>query len=190
MQLLSIFSNFLVLDTLTLDNSSIIEYTKKVCDKSNYEFDETDDIMNPLYSVVEYNLNKVHAKIGLGDNYHQVIRKAWINPSIVRPTAVPHNHPSYCLSAVYFVSCSENSGDLMFLNPNQQHTQVIPSTLNPDCIKEYNHINSAVWRYKPIAGTLLIFPSWLFHYVESGDGTERISVAFDAKLERKHAIIS
>lgn len=190
MQLLTIFSSFIVSDNLSLDNLSMAQYTKQVCSGSNYQFDANDKVMEPLYSKVKYNLGRVHDKIGLGDNYKQVIGNAWINPSIVRATSIPHNHPSYCLSAVYFVSGSETSGDLVFLNPNPQHTHVIPSTRDENCIKEYNHINSAIWKIKPIAGTLLIFPSWLFHYVEVGDGSERISVAFDSKLEKVDANLS
>jgi len=183
MKLITIFSNFIVTDELPLDNESLKTYAKQMCGgDSNFAFDKNDKVMEPLYSLVEDRLNRVHKKIGLSDDYCQVIGNAWINPSILKDISVPHNHPRYCLSAVYYISANSNSGDLMFFNPNSQHTQVIPAQPQYNVVKDFNSITSAVWRIKPVTGTLFIFPSWLFHCVLEGDDTDRISVAFDSKL--------
>jgi uncharacterized protein (TIGR02466 family) len=187
MELIPIFSNFIVKEELSLDNFTIRDYSRKVCNGVvNFQFDSNDEVMQPLYSIVEQKLNDVHKQIGLSDDYHQVIGQAWLNPSIVRWISTPHNHPRYCLSAVYYASASNDSGDLILLSPNAQHTQILPSQTTFNCIKDYNSITSAIWRMKPKTGTLLIFPSWLFHYVESGNGTERVSVAFDSELKKNN----
>jgi uncharacterized protein (TIGR02466 family) len=186
MELIPIFSNFVVIDELSLDNSEIQNYSRKVCEGViNYNFGRDDEVMRNLYSIVDKKLNDVHTKIGLSKEYHQVISNSWINPSIVKLITTPHNHPRCCFSAVYYVSATINSGDLILLNPNAQHTQVFPSQDHYNCIEDYNSITGATFGIKPKTGTLLIFPSWLFHYVEVGDGSDRISVAFDSIILKK-----
>jgi hypothetical protein len=44
-----------------------------------------------------------------------------------------------------------------------------------------NAFNGAEIAHEPVSGKLLIFPSWLMHYVEPSP-EERISIAFNASM--------
>ena len=55
--------------------------------------------------------------------------------------------------------------------------------INSDIINEYNKFTSADISVEPELGKLIIFPSWLVHYVQNNlDDSDRISIAFNIEL--------
>jgi len=83
-----------------------------------------------------------------------------------------HNHPLSKMSAVYYVKTSDETGDIVFLRPDEQESYIIPKEITPYTFKTY--------RISPKNGLLLIFPSYLRHRVGSNNSdTERISIAFN-----------
>jgi uncharacterized protein (TIGR02466 family) len=91
-----------------------------------------------------------------------------------------HNHPSSCWSGVYYVDAGGDapghplSGVLEVCDP-RPFTEMVPSPGSP-------FGQRAVFRAE--AGTMVLFPSWLYHFVNPfhGDG-ERISVAFNVQWQ-------
>ena len=64
----------------------------------------------------------------------------------------------------------------MFCHPVMAHQYVI----NSEIIDKFNGFNSTVMSVTPEVGKLIIFPSWLVHYVEPNlDDSDRISMAFN-----------
>ena len=56
--------------------------------------------------------------------------------------------------------------------------------MNNKIIGEYNKFTSTDMSVEPAPGKLVIFPSWLVHYVENNlDNTDRISIAFNIEIE-------
>ncbi|PSB41710.1 TIGR02466 family protein [Chamaesiphon polymorphus] len=85
-----------------------------------------------------------------------------------------HNHPNSILSGVYYLKVPENSGGLFFSDPRPASQMLIPP------IGEFNLWTSPKVVYKPMVGTMLLFPSWLLHGVEMNMSEEvRISVSFN-----------
>jgi uncharacterized protein (TIGR02466 family) len=96
----------------------------------------------------------------------------------------PHVHPDAHVSGVYYVEVPELSpteaeeeepgGSLVFLDPRS------PATMYH--LKDRRQTHS----YLPVAGALVVFPSYHMHavYPYRGPG-ERISVAFNARLTLK-----
>ena len=91
----------------------------------------------------------------------------------------PHVHPESMWSGVYYVDAGQpkpdtpNNGLIEFQDPRTAVDQVkIPGAPFTGRI-----------RYQPRAGSLLLFPGWLSHFVNPYRGdTPRISVAFNVRI--------
>jgi uncharacterized protein (TIGR02466 family) len=89
----------------------------------------------------------------------------------------PHSHPDSAWSGVYYVdagaSCADRplSGVLEFLDPRA----------GVDAVTAPGDPYGEPVRVRPEAGLLVVFPSWLFHWVHPYFGdTPRIAVSFNA----------
>jgi uncharacterized protein (TIGR02466 family) len=105
---------------------------------------------------------------------------AWAN--IVRHGSYHkiHNHPDCDWSGVYYVAVGAadpagppENGMIEFLDPRMGATA--PGLRGPEALPKL--------RVAPEPGLMLVFPSWLYHYVNTFHGTgERISIAFNVRL--------
>jgi uncharacterized protein (TIGR02466 family) len=85
-----------------------------------------------------------------------------------------HNHPNSILSGVYYLQVPANCGGIYFSDPRPASQMLIPP------VAEFNLWTFPKVSYKPHAGTMLIFPSWLLHGVEMNMSEElRISLSFN-----------
>lgn len=107
--------------------------------------------------------------------------EGWININPQHGYNVPHRHVGAAWSGCYYVTVPDAqegpSGSIEFVSPI-----VIPRELrifNAACYKDNVTI-------KPKAGDLLIFPSYLMHWVYPNDiDEERITIAFNASYYPK-----
>ncbi|MDE0001904.1 MAG: TIGR02466 family protein [Rhodospirillaceae bacterium] len=127
-------------------------------------------------------------KLGYHESYRLNIGSMW---SIVNPPGGSnraHIHPGCIWSGVYYVQAPKNSGRLEFIDPRTQNlmtrAKYIPDTKRPrDCWTKV--------RFKPVAGKMLIFPSWLYHGVgpnkssAGGKDADRIIVSFNLSQVRR-----
>ncbi len=97
---------------------------------------------------------------------------AWVNLLREGGYNKVHNHPGAVWSAVYYVSAGEpdpkipGNGNFEFMDPRPGNIHGGKEVLPPE------------------AGTLMVFPSWLYHYVNPYFGKgERISIAFNMNVE-------
>jgi uncharacterized protein (TIGR02466 family) len=99
-----------------------------------------------------------------------------------------HIHPSSNWSGVYYVQCPKDSGSIDFTDPRTENLinpmRHVPNRKRPNsCWTKVN--------FDPIAGKLLIFPSWLYHSVapnlstEKGDAGERVIISFNLSQVRR-----
>lgn len=104
---------------------------------------------------------------------------AWANISRAGDYHQPHFHPGNDWSGVYYVATgndgseSSRSGCIDMLDPRSgvgmMHTPGLPYT--------------GTVQFKPQPGMILVFPSWLVHYVHPHEGSsERISIALNARM--------
>jgi uncharacterized protein (TIGR02466 family) len=110
---------------------------------------------------------------------------AWAN--IVRDGSYHkiHNHPNCDWSGVYYVAVGNpdpngppENGMIEFLDPRMGVTS--PGRSGPEAMPKL--------RVPPEPGVMLLFPSWLYHYVNTFHGTgERISIAFNVTLRFRPA---
>lgn len=127
-------------------------------------------------------------ELGYHRSYQLTIGTMW---SIVNPPGGvnrAHIHPGCIWSGVYYVQAPRKSGRIEFIDPRTQNlmspVEYIPDTKRPrNCWTKV--------QYKPIAGKMLIFPSWLYHSVgpnqsrAKGKNADRIVVSFNLSQERR-----
>ncbi len=126
-------------------------------------------------------------QLGYHRSYRLRIGTMW---SIINPPGSSnraHIHPGCIWSGVYYVQAPRNSGRIEFIDPRTQNlmtpAEYIPDTKRP-------RICWTKVQYKPVAGRMLIFPSWLYHSVDpnrsraKGKDADRIIVSFNLSQER------
>jgi uncharacterized protein (TIGR02466 family) len=105
---------------------------------------------------------------------------AWMNMNPTGGFNAPHTHPGAHWSGVYYVRQpkveSGNSGMIEFLDPRSD-------------LPNWRFLQSRAFRLKrkirPEAGEIVIFPSYLVHWVYPNEaGGERVTIAFNATLRR------
>jgi uncharacterized protein (TIGR02466 family) len=104
---------------------------------------------------------------------------AWATVCRAGAYHAPHSHPDSAWSGVYYVNPgSDNpdqllSGVLEFLDP-RAGVEAVTAPGDP---------SGEPFRVRPQAGLLVVFPSWLFHWVHPYTGQiPRIAVSFNATL--------
>ncbi|MEN3950989.1 TIGR02466 family protein [Iodidimonas sp. SYSU 1G8] len=109
--------------------------------------------------------------------------QGWINVNERGAYNTPHTHPHHEWSGSYYVTVppapSGRSGSIEFLDPRGTVSQM-------DGLQSI-HFAPKI-RKMPVAGTMLIFPSYLRHWVYPNEQDDiRISIAFNGKLVNKPA---
>jgi uncharacterized protein (TIGR02466 family) len=105
----------------------------------------------------------------------------WFNVNPKGSYNTLHNHQESVLSGVYYIDIpDENMGNIEF-HRDDEAQYYIPENLN-----KYTQFTSTKATYKPETGMLLIFPSWLKHFVHSNQSEQlRISMSFNTELDTK-----
>lgn len=148
----------------------------------------TEDSYSVITATIETLLAEVSRINMYHDDYSLKISSMWsiINPP--RSYNTSHIHPGSIFSGVYYVQVPNNAGDIEFTDPRTSQTM--------QDIK-YSTKGSrpqACWTktvFKPTAGQILIFPSWLYHSVtpnlsdQAGNDAERIIISFNANQFKK-----
>jgi uncharacterized protein (TIGR02466 family) len=105
--------------------------------------------------------------------------QGWINVNRANHSNVLHCHPGCFLSATYYVKIPEamKGGEIVFRDPRGPAVAMYET---PGI--ELPWVGTGIGiSFSPLAGHLLIFPSWLEHRVEPFEGVgDRISIAFNA----------
>tara|TARA_R100001129_G_C5262161_1_gene231548 strand:- start:356 stop:952 length:597 start_codon:yes stop_codon:yes gene_type:complete len=100
------------------------------------------------------------------------ITSMWANVLKTNENFHAHTHANNYLSGVYYVQTKNTH--INFLDPRPQSNVIRPA------VKNYNILNSSVLLLTANENKLILFPSWLQHYVSSNKDKEpRISVSFN-----------
>ena len=114
--------------------------------------------------------------INLGIN-EIVIPQMWINVNKKNDWNAIHLHGQYNLSGTYYVKVPKDSGQIVFRDPR-------PAAMTNNFM--VNRFDKGEFRkVKPIEGLLILFPSYLEHFVEPSNADEdRISISFDVVVTK------
>tara|TARA_R100000664_G_C2751700_1_gene138981 strand:- start:627 stop:1217 length:591 start_codon:yes stop_codon:yes gene_type:complete len=102
------------------------------------------------------------------------IKNYWINENYKYNYNMTHMHPDTHLSGVYYCKVPKNSGNIVFID-GYKDLKNIWSTPPLEC-----SLQNSEYTITPFAGLLLLFPSYLHHYVtQSNSDDSRISLSFN-----------
>ena len=116
------------------------------------------------------------------DQYN-IVAEGWVNIGSKLSFNYPHTHPGFSFSGVYYVKVPkkrEDSGLLQFLDPRGS---VKPYVMGTKELKKPFKDNFTI---VPDDNLLIIFPSWLQHWVTPNlQDEERISIACNFRYQEK-----
>ncbi len=139
--------------------------------KSNYALD--DPILANLKTILQECVKDYCDHTGIS---HCSIKKSWLCSYEAFGNIKQHRHELSVVSGVYYVYCDDLSGYFVVENPSQ------PFKVNEVSTK--TTVFTAHRHYLPVEkNTLILFPSWLYHYTEANFSEKKISLSFDCCLE-------
>ena len=194
MDIVPLFANYLAFDQLNLSNRrDLANFCRKQVEIDKLKINDNVsqslfiDPKEPIIEELGKEINKrfdwLHKERNFNDKWEQRIQKFWINVNNNINISTPHRHPESFSSAVYYPDVGDSPGSITFLNPNNQLSYVI----RPEMVEKYDEFNAASQAIIPQTDMLIIFPSWLWHFVnhEIDPTGERISIAFDSMIVNK-----
>jgi uncharacterized protein (TIGR02466 family) len=135
-----------------------------------------------MTSLIDAATAKVSADQGYSESHAIRIGTMWaiINPPGSANRA--HVHPGCLWSGVYYIQAPAGAGNIEFIEPRTAHLMNQPRYQgNIKRAKE----NWTKVRFEPVPGRMIIFPSWLYHAVdtntskEEGEKAHRVIVSFN-----------
>jgi uncharacterized protein (TIGR02466 family) len=174
MEINPIFCSFIVTENLHLNNYLLEQYGKERINTTGQSdhLNLLDVEIEPLINIINSKINIISSVIGFNPLHKQAVVRAWVNVDSNIAITQPHSHPRSVFSCVYYVK--GNCGDLIFSTP----ITALDYVIDKKYVQERTAFNSAELSIKPSPGILIIFPSWLTHYVKPSK-EERISIAFE-----------
>lgn len=114
---------------------------------------------------------------------HDIHGQGWVNINPKGGFNTPHDHTGFHWSGCYYVtvpeSTNDRSGMIEFLDPRGSTGIRAP---------QVSMLFAPKFQLRPKAGTMLIFPSYLRHWVyPNQDDEDRISIAFNARIVERAA---
>ena len=107
------------------------------------------------------------------------LTQSWcIKHDNVKSEIFSHYHPNSIVSGAYYIECNDQSSMLYLKSPSPMVNTQIEWDKDPKLIKE----QSWLWKHyevSPTKGNLIIFPSFLEHYVKGSSNDTRCVLSFN-----------
>lgn len=158
-----------------LMNTPSRENEGNLSSKNNYllEIPELATLKAEFMTAVENYMNTI---VCAGPNVNAYITQSWTNYTTENQYHHTHNHKNSYLSGVFYVEAVDGVDRITFYSNRDSQFDVHPI--------ELNMFNSLSWWYPVKTGSLLIFPSYLYHSVQKkNQSNTRVSLAFNTFLK-------
>ena len=129
------------------------------------------DIFSNFNEFIEDCVKEYTDKIFVTDQELNVTQ-SWVNRTEIGQEHHYHDHPNSILSGVFFL---KSGSPIKFLN-NRYHSFQLEHKKN---VNPYNQYNQIVYEYPSEPRILILFPSYLTHYVPVNTGGDRYSLSFN-----------
>ena len=128
-----------------------------------------------IYTQIKSVIKELSQHLGIDlDAYKLITSGMWANVSNKYAYNKTHNHPGDIWSCVYYVKSGENGAKIWFIDPREQ-AHMVPIPFKDS--QQTSAFSPQVF-YAPKEGTVVVFPSWLKHEVDSNLSDEtRISIS-------------
>lgn len=121
------------------------------------------------FKFIDAAINKVAAEL----NTKYKIKEAWVNLNDKNHFNYGHVHPQSTVSGCMYLKVNSTSGQIVFTNPTASVHYSLPRDIDGFW---------GAFNVSPTVGNLIIFPSYLEHYVEPNLSDEtRVSIAFNCE---------
>ena len=177
-----LFSKLLADDKLKLSDEQY-KVIDEVCNSLSFKLTDDDknanstsiernvlkkDKLNFLKKMILDKFNELNNDVYKYDNEF-IITTSWFTHTKDGKFGNFHNHSNSMFSGVFYFT--DDNSSIKFQNFNKNTSfNIIP--------KEFNVYNSSSWEIKPPKGTILLFPSEVYHYVNISN-RDRKSLAFN-----------
>jgi len=136
---------------------------------------ETIPEIKRLFYLIQKYLKLCYAEYGSAENPE--IDNYWFNINYPGSSNLDHLHSRCFLSGCFYVNTSLNCGDIVFKSSSFED-YIISSNVGLSNTK----LSASHWKYSTKPNQVLIFPSWISHFVEENKSSEdRISIAFNTR---------
>jgi len=105
------------------------------------------------------------------------ITTSWFNVIGAGGKLRSHRHELSVVSGTYYPYCEDNSAFLNFETPLSIYKM-------NELANRQTAYNTETMSYPVRTDLLVLFPSWLYHYVDTNNTNERISLAFNTELKK------
>jgi uncharacterized protein (TIGR02466 family) len=130
---------------------------------------EMADLAKDLLSSINYYVANI---INPVDGLTPYITQSWINYTEPGEFHHKHKHPNSIISGVLYINADEKKDKILFFNNFDPQIEINTN--------QYNLYNARTWWVGVKTGALVLFPSHLYHMVETTETEEtRISLAFN-----------
>ena len=158
----------------TLDTGHVISNSGGY---QSHDLQGSHTLLNELFNDIEHFASQMADTIGLKSP--MLLNNAWINVNGYKDFNTQHIHPHSVLSGTYYAKTPKQCGNIVFHHPGYD---LLVYDWNSRNLKDDNSTYTAGrWNMPAEAGKLIIFPSWLKHFVEPNlnKKEERISISFN-----------
>lgn len=122
----------------------------------------------------------MHKEFKLKKSFRPVLDNMWVNINPKGGFNIPHIHGESIFSGVFYVKGKEGNGKINLTHPATNIPYHLPGLI----IDQLGNSNSGNVFHYPQPGKMIMFPSWISHYVEPNLlDDDRISIAFNLKLQ-------
>jgi uncharacterized protein (TIGR02466 family) len=116
------------------------------------------------------------------ENIQFYITNSWAISHKAGDSAPIHHHNNSLISGVVYVKCDKNSGSIGFKKSDQTVT-IFPPAIDVK-FKEENLLNANYYEILPTPGDIILFPSFLEHYVSKSFSNEpRYVISFNVFIK-------
>ncbi len=168
-----------------ITNRSLAESSRELSNIGGWQSNDdlAEDVQfTDLISFVRQKLLKVALHNNYIDELKFVIVNMWANINEHRDFNKAHLHPNSDWSFAYYVKVTEDSGGIVFCDPRVRRVMRVQDDILIDYSNGSQH---SIYTVNPLNGKLVIFPSYLEHYVEPNLTQEtRISISGNIRYEK------
>jgi len=140
---------------------------------------DRENFLNLKLEVLSHIHILMHEILGVDKEIGFKITNSWANKHMPGDWAHNHYHKNSLYSGVIYIETPPDGGSLVLERPYP--TLFLPTLeLQPDDDSEDNLINLDNWTIHPGRAKLIIFPSYVKHYVtKNNSNAERLTMAFN-----------
>jgi len=133
-----------------------------------------EDIFKPLLDQILNSTQVIARNLSNKELPQMVVRSLWGNINPKGGFNFTHVHPSGWLSGVYYIQLPEKNNEIVFQDPRSSRMMDFQRS---------SLIKDEYFSHYPKVGELLLFPSWLPHFVTPNTSEQnRISISFNVEL--------